>query len=127
MDSDHEGYGPGHRGETALGVSSQWQAQAVLHVAEERPTASLRGKLLLVLCHLPIYHFKGLIFSFNSSFDSREPGVKRIAVFASAIQNEMKGECKHLCRGVPVMRRGCNGLLFGSALADYTVLESASV
>lgn len=46
VDPDHEGHSPGHRGETVLGVSSQWQAQTFLHVAEERPTAALRGKLL---------------------------------------------------------------------------------
>lgn len=57
VDPDHEGHSPGHRGETILGVSSQWQAQALLHVAEERPTPSLRGKLLPVACHLPVFHF----------------------------------------------------------------------
>jgi len=41
VDPGHKGHGPGHRGETLLGLPSQWQAQARLHVAEERPTASL--------------------------------------------------------------------------------------
>lgn len=44
VDPDHEGHGPCHRGEVILGVPSQWEAQAVLLVAEERPAAALRGK-----------------------------------------------------------------------------------
>lgn len=75
VDPDHEGHGPCHRGEVILGVPSQWEAQAVLHVAEERPAATLRGKkkkkLQPVLCHLPIFHFKDLICSCSSSFSFR--------------------------------------------------------
>lgn len=44
VDPDHEGHGPCHRGEVILGVPSQWEAQAVLLMAEERPAAPLRGK-----------------------------------------------------------------------------------
>lgn len=96
MDAGHEGHDPGYRGETILGVPSQWQAKTLLHMAEEWPAALLRGKLLPVFCHLPMFHFNDLIRSFNSSFHSREPGVKHAAVFQSAIQSGRRGEGKHL-------------------------------
>lgn len=85
VDPGREGHSPGHRGETVLGVPGQWEAETLLHVAEERPTASLGGKLQPVSCHLPVFHFKDLIFSLGSCFHFREPGVKHIAVFPSAI------------------------------------------
>lgn len=69
VDAGHEGHSPGHRGETILGMPRQWQAQTLLRVAEERPTATLRGKLLHhVFCHLPMFHFKDLILGSGSSF-----------------------------------------------------------
>lgn len=46
VDPDHEGHSPGHRGQTLLGMSSEWQAQTLLHLAEERPAAPPRGKIL---------------------------------------------------------------------------------
>lgn len=61
MDPDDEGRGPGHRGEAVLGVPSQRQAQTLLHVAEERPTAGLRGKSRPLIRHAPVFHFKDLI------------------------------------------------------------------
>lgn len=50
VDPDHEGLGPCHRGEVVLGVPSQWEAQAVVLVAKERPAAALRGNKKIKKC-----------------------------------------------------------------------------
>lgn len=45
MDPDRDRHGPGHRGEAALGVQSQWEAQAVLQLAQKRRDSRHRGKI----------------------------------------------------------------------------------